>query len=268
MRKIFIIKIENFETQIIAEMLRRKEKNDEIDLYILQRDENTISDDIKSKLGGGYIVGKQVICINYEPTEKEEEEEPCLKGRIVLFDDDDRFSLTARVSFLISNEEPTKFQKLVAANTWGYIPAMEKTGWYYYDDEQEVKRQIKNILRGECIARGISRQALKDAETAVKNKKIFDLYDGGTLTVIRYPYKDIGPVMDLMWNSYEDLIIQNNETGEEVVFTPRESVAWDIKVLCKNTWTNKNPKSTKWRIFCKEGGALKMYEPLTKKKKK
>ncbi len=268
MRKIFIIKVENFETQIITKMLKQKAKEDEIDLYVLQRDENTLSDDVKFELRGGYIVGKQVICVNYEPTEEEEKEEPCLKSRIVLFDDDDQFSLTARVKFLVDNEEPTKFEKLVAANTWGYIPAMEKTGWYYYDDEKTLKKQIKNVLRGECISRGVSRQALLEAELAVKNKKVFNLYDGGTLTVVRYPYKDIGPIMNLLWNSYEDLLIQNGKTGEEVIFTPRENLAWDVKVLCKNTWTSKNPKSTKWRILCKEGGALKMYKPFTKKKHK
>ena len=267
MRKIFIIKVENFETKIISKMLKQKAKEDEIDLYVLQRDENTLSDDVKFELRGGYIVGKQVICVNYEPTEEEEKEEPCLKSRIVLFDDDDRFSLLERVQFLIDNKEATKFQKLVAANTWGYIPAMREVGETYCGNEKNLKRQIKNILKGECIARGVSRLALLEAELAVKNKKVIDLYDGGTLTVVRYPYKDIGPIMNLMWNAYEDLVIQNQKTGAEIVFTPRENVAWDIKVLCDNTWTTKRPTSTKWKIYCKKGGALEAYKSFTKKKK-
>ncbi|TWP08529.1 hypothetical protein EUA76_01105 [TM7 phylum sp. oral taxon 350] len=267
MKKVFIVKVENFETQMIMKMLKEKEEKGEIVLFVVERGESTLSDDIKSELRGGYIVGKQVICVNYEPTEEEEKEEPCLKSRIVLFDDDDNFSLLERVQSLISNSEATKFQKLVAANTWGYIPAMRKVGETYYSNEKNLKRQIKNVLKGECIARGISRLALLEAELAVKNKKVIDLYDGGTLTVVRYPYEDIGPVMNLLWRSYEDLIIQNPKTGGEIVFTPRERVVWDVKVLCDNTWTSKNSKSTKWRIFCKEGGALKTYKSFIKRKK-
>lgn len=267
MRKIFIIKVENFETKIISKMLKQKAKEDEIDLYVLQRDENTLSDDMRFDLKGGYVVGKQVICINYEPTEREIEEVPCLESRMSLFDDDDRFSLLERVQFLIDNKEATKFQKLVAANTWGYIPAMREVGETYCGNEKNLKRQIKNILKGECIARGVSRLALLEAELAVKNKKVIDLYDGGTLTVVRYPYKDIGPIMNLMWNAYEDLVIQNQKTGAEIVFTPRENVAWDIKVLCDNTWTTKRPSSSKWKVYCKEGGALKTYKSFIKRKK-
>lgn len=269
MRKKIIIKITNFETQIIADLLKQKEKNDEIDLFIIERDENALSDKIKRDFMTGYIGGSRHIVINYKPTE-EEEEALCLESRISLFDDDERFSLLERVLFLVSNDGPTVFQRLVAAGSWGYIPAMREVGDFYYSNEKEAKRQIKNVLKGECIARGISRQALLEAELAVKNKKIFNLYDGGTLTVVRYPYKDIGPVMDLLWGSYEDLVIQNIETGAETVFTPRQRIEEDLRLrYCYNeTWTTKRPSSTKWKVFCKEGGALKAYECLTKKTKK
>ena len=270
MRKKIIIKVTTFETQIISEMLKKKAEKDEIDLFIVERDENTLSDKNRRDIMTGYIGGSQDVCINYEPTE-EEEEALCLKDRISLFDDDDeRFSLLERVWFLVSNEGLTAFQRLVAAGSWGYIPAMREVGDFYYSHEKEAKRQIKNVLKGECIARGVSRQALKDAEVAVKNKKVLNLYDGGTLTVVRYPYKDIGPIMDLLWNSYEDLVIQNIETGAETVFTPRQRIEEDLRLrYCYNeTWTTKRPSSTKWKVFCKEGGALKAYECLTKKTKK
>lgn len=269
MRKKIIIKVTTFETQIISEMLKKKAEKDEIDLFIVERDENTLSDKNRRDIMTGYIGGSQDVCINYEPTE-EEEEALCLKDRISLFDDDDeRFSLLERVWFLVSNEGLTAFQRLVVAGSRGYIPALLDTGEFYYRSEKEMRRQIKNVLRGECISRGVSRQALRDAETAVKNKKIFELYDGGTLTVVRYPYGDIGPVMDLMWNSYEDLIIQNTKTKEEIVFTPREEMVQDLKYrYCYNdTWTTKRPTSTKWKIYCKKGEALEAYKSFTKKKK-
>ena len=239
MRKKVIIKVENFETQIIAKMLKQKADKDEFDLFIIERGENTLSDKARRDLMTGYIGGSQHIVINYTPTE-EEEESLCLDDRISLFDsEDERFSLSDRVQFLISNEPLTKFQKLVAAGSCGYIPAMREVGDFYYSNEKEAKRQIKNVLKGECIARGISRQALKDAELAVKNKKVFNLYDGGTLTVVRYPHKDIGPVMDLLWGSYEDLIIQNKNTGEEIVFTPREEMVQDLKYrYCYNGYVD------------------------------
>ena len=270
MRKKVIIKVENFETQIIAKMLKQKADKDEFDLFIIERGENTLSDKARRDLMTGYIGGSQHIVINYTPTE-EEEESLCLEDRISLFDsEDERFSLSDRVQFLISNEPLTKFQKLVAAGSCGYIPAMREVGEFYYRNENEMKRQMKNVLRGECISRGVSRQALLEAEIAVKNKKVFNLYDGGTLTVVRYPYKDIGPVMDLLWGSYEDLVIQNIETGAETVFTPRQRIEEDLRLrYCYNeTWTTKRPSSTKWKVFCKEGGALKAYECLTKKTKK
>lgn len=270
MRKKIIIKVTTFETQIISEMLKKKAEKDEIDLFIIERGENTLSDKARRDLMTGYIGGSQHIVINYTPTE-EEEESLCLEDRISLFDnDDERFSLLERVLFLVSNDGPTVFQRLVAAGSRGYIPALLDTGEFYYRNEKEAKRQIKNVLKGECIARGISRQALLEAELAVKNKKIFNLYDGGTLTVVRYPYKDIGPVMDLLWGSYEDLVIQNIETGAETVFTPRQRIEEDLRLrYCYNeTWTTKRPSSTKWKVFCKEGGALKAYECLTKKTKK
>ena len=269
MRKKIIIKVTTFETQIISEMLKKKAEKDEIDLFIVERDENALSDKIKRDFMTGYIGGSQDICVNYTPTE-EEEESLCLEDRISLFDsEDERFSLLERTLFLVSNEGLTAFQRLVVAGTRGYIPALLDAGEFYYRNEKEAKRQIRNVLKGECIARGISRQALKDAELAVKNKKVLNLYDGGTLTVVRYSHKDIGPVMDLMWNSYEDLIIQNPETGEETVFTPRKEVEQDLKYrYCYNdTWTTKRPTSTKWKVICKKGGALEAYKPLIKKKK-
>ena len=250
-------------------MLKEKEKKDEIDLFVIERDESVLSDKARRDIMTGYIGGSQRICINYTPTE-EEEESLCLEDRISLFDDDDeRFSLLERVWFLVSNEGLSKFQWLVVTGSRGYIPALLDTGEFYYRNEKEMKRQIKNVLRGECISRGVSRQALLEAEIAVKNKKVFDLYDGGTLTVVRYPYGDIGPVMDLMWNSYEDLIIQNTKTEEEIVFTPREEMVQDLKYrYCYNdTWTTKRPTSTKWKIYCKKGGALEAYKSFTKKKK-
>lgn len=250
-------------------MLKEKEKNDEIDLFVIERGENALSDKARRDLMTGYIGGSQHIVINYTPTE-EEEESLCLEDRISLFDsEDERFSLSDRVQFLISNEPLTKFQKLVAAGSCGYIPAMREVGEFYYRNENEMKRQIKNVLRGECISRGVSRQALKDAEVAVKNKKVLNLYDGGTLTVVRYPYKDIGPIMDLLWNSYEDLVIQNTETKEETVFTPRKEMEQDLKYrYCYNdTWTTKRPTSTKWKIYSKKGGILEAYKPLIKRKK-
>jgi hypothetical protein len=269
MRKKVIIKVTNFETQIIAKMLKQKAKNDELDLFVVERGESTLSDKSRRDLMTGYIGGSQDVCINYEPTE-EEEEALCLKDRISLFDDDDeRFSLLERVWFLVSNEGLTAFQRLVVAGSRGYIPALLDTGEFYYRSEKEMRRQIKNVLRGECISRGVSRQALRDAETAVKNKKVLNLYDGGTLTIVRYPYKDIGPVMDLLWNSYEDLVIQNTETKEETVFTSRKEMEQDLKYrYCYNdTWTTKRPTSTKWKIYCKKGGVLEAYKPLIKKKK-
>lgn len=270
MRKKIIIKITSFETQIIAKMLKQKAERDEIDLFIVERDESVLSDKARRDIMTGYIGGSQDVCINYEPTE-EEEKSLCLEDRISLFDgSNERFSLLERTLFLISNKPPTRFQRLVIAGSRGYIPALLDTGeFYYYDNEKEMKKQIGNVLKGECIARGISRQALRDAEAAVKNKKIFELYDGGTLTVVRYPYGDIGPVMDLMWNSYEDLIIQNTKTKEEIVFTPREEMVQDLKYrYCYNdTWTTKRPTSTKWKIYCKKGGALEAYKSFTKKKK-
>ena len=270
MRKKIIIKVNSFETQIITKALKQKQKNDEIDLFVIERDESVLSDkDRQDLIMTGYIGGSQVICINYTPTEEEEEEALCLEDRISLFDDDDeRFSLLERVWFLVSNEPLTRFQRLVVAGSRGYIPALLDTGEFYYRDERTMQKQIRNVLRGECISRGISRQALLEAEIAVKNKKVIDLYDGGTLTVVKYPYKDIGPVMDLLWGSYEDLIIQNTETGAETVFTPRKRVEEDLRLrYCYgSTWTTKRPSSTKWKVFCKEGGALKMYESLTKKK--
>lgn len=269
MRKKVIIKITSFETQIIAKALKQKAKNDEIDLFIVERGESVLSDKARRDIMTGYIGGSQDICVNYTPTE-EEEESLCLEDRISLFDsEDERFSLLERTLFLVSNEGLTAFQRLVVAGTRGYIPALLDAGEFYYRNEKEAKRQIRNVLKGECIARGISRQALKDAELAVKNKKVLNLYDGGTLTVVRYSHKDIGPVMDLMWNSYEDLIIQNPETGEETVFTPRKEVEQDLKYrYCYNdTWTTKRSTSTKWKVICKKGGALEAYKPLIKKKK-
>ena len=270
MRKKIIIKITNFETQIIAKMLKEKEKNDEIDLFVIERDESVLSDkDRRDLIMTGYIGGSQDICINYEPT-REEEESLCLEDRISLFDDEDeRFSLLERTLFLVSNEPLTRFQWLVVAGSRGYIPAMLETGEFYYRNEKEMRRQIRNVLRGECISRGVSRQALLEAEIAVKNKKTVDLYDGGTLTIIKYPYDDIGPVMDLMWNSYEDLVVQNTKTGSEIVFTPRERIEQDLKYrYCYNdTWTTKRSTSTKWKIYCKKGGVLEAYKPLIKKKK-
>ena len=271
MRKKIIIKVTTFETQIIAKELKQKAEGDEFDLFVIERNESVLSDkDRRDLIMTGYIGGSQVVCINYEPTQ-EEEEALCLEDRIPLFDnEDERFSLLERTLFLVSNEPLTRFQRLVVAGSRGYIPALLDTGEFYYRNEKEMKKQIKNILKGECIARGVSRQALKDAEVAVKNKKVFNLHDGGTLTVVRYPYKDIGPVMDLLWGSYEDLVIQNIETGAETVFTPRQRIEEDLRLrYCYNeTWTTKRPSSTKWKVFCKEGGALKAYECLTKKTKK
>ena len=85
MRKKVIIKVTNFETQIIAKMLKQKAKNDELDLFVVERGESTLSDKSRRDLMTGYIGGSQHICINYNPTE-EEEEILCLEDRIALLD--------------------------------------------------------------------------------------------------------------------------------------------------------------------------------------
>ena len=94
MRKKIIIKITNFETQIVAKALKQKAENDEVDLFIVERNESVLSDKSRRDLMTGYIGGSQHIVINYEPTE-EEKEALCLEDSIFLFDDEERFSFLA-----------------------------------------------------------------------------------------------------------------------------------------------------------------------------
>jgi len=118
--------------------------------------------------------------------------------------------------------EPSFFDKLIAANDAGFIPAMEKEiEKYRYKIENGTKgsKELFEILKKKWIdvirkierkESGITPEQEKQAEEAIKSRE--DLYNG-ELTIVRLTHSKIATVVDRIYGSYKNLLILS-EDGE------------------------------------------------------
>lgn len=154
------------------------------------------------------------------------------------------------------------FERLVVKNQVGYVFHMDEfielASLRGQCSERSLIAMRDNVLRGEQVARGVTRRELGMAKEAVKNKKEYEGTQSRSLTIVSLPTDKNGPVMDLLFSEYgydfDTLLIKMK--GGQLVFSPHEELTEKIQEkvqeLDKESWTTKRETSARDRIFIKD----------------
>jgi len=155
----------------------------------------------------------------------------------------------------------TMFERLVVKNQVGYIFYMDEfielASLRGQCSERSLIAMRDNVLRGEQVARGVTRRELSMAKVAVKNKKEYEGTHSRDLTVISLPTDKNGPVMDLLFSEYGydfDTLLIKMKSGQLVFSSYKElteKIQEKVQELDKESWTTKRETSARDRIFIK-----------------
>lgn len=242
MSKFFIVNVFSFETKMIVEILKRNGKE-----FVIMK-ERRMSDQADIKVKKAIQNKKEIILVGLEPEKGEWKR--CYGDapmRIVDYKTEDRKekSIIRKIEKILKEDILTDFERMVSAGMEDYIPGMLDEAERLNMSEKQKNKTIKNILRGRTLfCDGINKQALEDAEKAVKGRK-----EVGPLTVVEYDHKNNRPVMDLLWTSYDHLLVKNKKEGTAILFTPDYDLIQVVQDSAKETWTTKREESTKYRVF-------------------
>lgn len=111
----------------------------------------------------------------------------------------DRPASIVQVAELIG-VEPSRYQRLVAANDAGYIPAMIAAG--------ATEEEVAEVRRADRKAQGITEEQEAQATEAIKARKTV-----GVCTVVRMPHSRCAPVTDALFGKESNILI-SSENGE------------------------------------------------------
>lgn len=242
MSKFFVVNVFSFETEMITKILKRNGK----EFMIIK--ERRMSDQADIKIKKAIQNKKEIILVGLEPEKGEWKR--CygdVPMRIIDYKTEDKKerSLIKRIETILKKDVLTDFERVLAAGMENYIPGMADEAERLNMSEKQKNKTIKNIQRGRALfCDGIDRKALEDAEKAIAARK-----EVGFLTVIEYDYSNNGPVMDLLWNQYEHLLIKNRKEGTAILFTPDYELCKAVQASGGETWTTKREESTKYRLF-------------------
>lgn len=244
MSKFFVVNVFSFETKMIVEILKRNGKE-----FIIMK-ERRMSDQADIKVKKAIQNKKEIILVGLEPEKGEWQR--CYGNtpmRIINYKTEDQKekSLIKQIETILKNDILTDFERVVAAGMEDYIPGMTNEADRLGMPEKTKQKVIKNIQRGRALfCDEIDKEALKDAEKAVKSRK-----EVGPLTVVEYDHKNNRPVMDLLWASYDNLLIKNKKEGTAILFTPDYNLVEVVQASGGETWTTRREESTKYRLFSK-----------------
>lgn len=156
----------------------------------------------------------------------------------------------------------TMFERLVIKNQVGYVFHMDEfielASLRGQCSERSLIAMRDNVLRGEQVARGVTRRELSMAKEAVKNKKEYEGTQSRNLTVVSLPTDKNGPVMDLLFSEYGydfDILLIKMKGGQ-LVFSPykelTEKIQEKVQELDKESWTTRKETSARDRIYIKD----------------
>lgn len=258
MKKVFIVLADDFEAKIVTKILKRNNKE-----TILIKDAGRISDQASTKIEKAIENKKELIFVGWEPEKGEWAryfgENAAPKYKVVTYKGgENEKSIIEKIEIILKKDILNDFERIVAGGVKDYIPGMQDVAEKLNISEKQKQKAIKNILRGSALYRGNTKKALKDAEKAVKGRR-----EVSGLTVVEYDYENNGPIMDLLWASYDNLLIKNKNKNKGVLFTQNYDLVQEVQASVKETWTTKREDSTRYRVFSDHldemEGAVKCY---------
>lgn len=243
MSKFFVVLADDFEAKIVVKILERNNKK-----FTTIGEEERISDQVDKKIKKAVENKNELVFVGWAPERGEWNRyfgTNAPKYKIITYKGNkNEKSIIEKIEKIIKDDILTDFERVVAAGVKDYIPGMVNEAEKLGISEKQKQKAIKNILRGSALYKGANRKALEDAEKAVEARK-----EVGFLTVIEYDYSNNGPVMDLLWNQYEHLLIKNRKEGTAILFTPDYELCKAVQASGGETWTTKREESTKYRLF-------------------
>lgn len=246
MKKVFVVDINSFELKMVARMLKRNNKN----LIIMKRDGFGLSDQASQKIENAIRNKKEIIFIGCEPergewVERFGEDAPKYKTIEYKYEYRGEKSLLKRVAEIVAQDVMDDFEKVVAegAETYSYIPRMESMAGHLRYPEKTVTKIVKNVLKGTALYDGISKEAWKDAELAIQNKKKI-----GDLIVVEYSHEDYDPIVDLAYGQYHHLLILNRKEDKGVLYTHNSDLVEVVQASGGETWTYRRDGYSRYRV--------------------
>lgn len=242
MSKLFVVAVNSFETKMIVEILKRNNKQ------FIAIKEGRVSDQTNKKIEKAVENKKEIIIVGCDLDKSEWQRcygNAPMRNINYRTEDEKEKSLIKRIEAILKTDILTDFDRMIAAGMEDYIPGMTSEADRLGMSEKTKNKMIQNVQRGRALfCDGINKEALKDAEKAVKSRK-----EVGPLTVVEYDHKNNRPVMALLWASYDNLLIKNKKEGTAILFTPDYDLVQVVQVSGGETWTTKREESTKYRVF-------------------
>lgn len=242
MKKFFVVAVGSFELKMVTEILKRNNKE------FVTLKEDRASDQIAAKIEKAIKRKKEIIFVGCEFEVGEWQR--CYGNapmKVVDYKTEDKKekSLIKRIEAILKTDILTDFERVVAAGMEDYIPGMQNMAEKLGMPEKTKQKTIKNVQRGRALfCDEIDKEALEDAEKAVAARK-----EVNGLTVVEYNHENNRPVMDLLWNRYNNLFIKNKKENKGVLFTPDYDLVQVVQVSAEETWTTKREDSTRYRVF-------------------
>lgn len=243
MEKLFIVEINSFETKMVVNMLKRNNKK-----YVVARGES-FSDQVAEKIKNAIKTKKEIIFVGFEPAKGEwveyfGEDAPKYKAIVYKHEYRGERSLLKRAAEIVAQDILNDLEKIVAEGvetSYDYVPSMESMAGHL--GYQKSTKIVKNVLKGTALYDGISKEAWKDAELAIQNKK-----EIGKLTVVEYNYEDYGPIIDLAYGYYNNLLIINKKGKGGLVLTYNYDLVKIVQASAEETWTYRRDGRSSYRV--------------------
>lgn len=242
MSKFFVVAINSFETKMVAEILKRNNKQ------FITIKEDRVSDQTIEKIDKEVRNKKEIIIVGCDLDKSEWRRcygNAPMQNINYETEDEKEKSIIRKIEKILKEDILTDFERVLASGMEDYIPGMMNEAEKLGMSEKTKNKMIKNIQRGRALFFDeIDKKALKDAEKAVNGRK-----EVGPLTVVEYNHSNNRFVMDLLWAKYEHLLVKNKNKNQGVLFTPNYDLVEVVQASCETTWTTKREDSTKYRVF-------------------
>lgn len=245
MKKVFIVEINSFETKMIINMLKRNNKE-----YVVARGES-FSDQVAEKIKNAIKTKKEIIFVGFEPAKGEwaeyfgEDAPEEYKTITYKYNHKGERSLLKRVAEIVTQDILNDLEKIVAegVETYDCIPSMESMVGHLGYYGKTVTKIVKNVLKGTALYDGISKKAWEDAEVAINNRK-----EVGELTIVEYNYEDYGPIIDLAYGQYYNLLILNKKGKGGLILTHNHDLVQIVQASAEETWTYRRDGRSSYRV--------------------
>lgn len=246
MEKLFIVNVNSFETKMVTEALKRNRKK------FVTIEEGKISDQLSKKIEIAIKNKKQIIFVGFEPEKGEwlkyySNISPRYRVITHRYDKyEKQISILKQIKNIIAEDILSDFEKVVERGIegCGAFSMSLMASYLGYSDAQKQKI-IKDAIKGKALHQGVSRKAWKDAEKAIENKKEVEQEH---FIVVDYDYDNHEPILDLLYDQYNDLLVVNRKEDEGVLYTHDRDLIRVAQSLGGETWTTRSNGSSKYRV--------------------